>query len=197
MLARLCLNKILKLFNSTLELTSQEGIGSKFRFKLKAEFAISKEKQNIEVKNKNISTNDKPLDELEIKQSSLYDSFKILIAEDNLINMLLTKSIIKKTLPNATILEAVNGKIAIDIYLREKPDIIFMDIQMPEMNGYEVTTEIRNTIKDNLTPIIALTADNFSLDREKCFQIGMNDFIGKPMVSDAVENSLKKWLIRK
>jgi CheY-like chemotaxis protein len=72
-----------------------------------------------------------------------------------------------------------------------------MDIQMPEMNGYEVTTEIRNTIKDNLTPIIALTADNFSLDREKCFQIGMNDFIGKPMVSDAVENSLKKWLIRK
>jgi PAS domain S-box-containing protein len=190
-------NKILKLFNSTLELTSQEGIGSKFRFKLKAEFAISKEKQNIEVKNKNISTNDKPLDELEIKQSSLYDSFKILIAEDNLINMLLTKSIIKKTLPNATILEVVNGKIAIDIYLREKPDIIFMDIQMPEMNGYEVTTEIRNTIKDNLTPIIALTADNFSLDREKCFQIGMNDFIGKPMVSDAVENSLKKWLIRK
>lgn len=65
---------------------------------------------------------------------------------------------------------------------------------MPEMNGYEVTSAIRTVVNDNKTPIIALTADNFLSDREKCLKLGMNDFIGKPIETNTLENSLKKWL---
>ncbi|MCE9499628.1 MAG: DEAD/DEAH box helicase [Leptospira sp.] len=69
--------------------------------------------------------------------------FTILVAEDNLVNIMLVKAIFKKSFPNAKILQALNGKIAVELFKSEKPDIIFMDVHMPEMNGYEATREIR------------------------------------------------------
>jgi CheY-like chemotaxis protein len=82
---------------------------------------------------------------------------------------------------------------------RENPggyDIIFMDIQMPEMDGYEATQEIRNSDAPNAetVPIIAMTANVFRDDIEQCLSIGMNDHIGKPINVDDMINKLNKYL---
>jgi CheY-like chemotaxis protein len=75
---------------------------------------------------------------------------------------------------------ASNGKIAIEKLKTKSYDIILMDLQMPEMNGFEAAEYIRNTMNSK-TPIIALTADVTTVDFEKCKEIGMNDYIAKPL----------------
>jgi CheY-like chemotaxis protein/HPt (histidine-containing phosphotransfer) domain-containing protein len=120
---------------------------------------------------------------------------KILVAEDNSVNMLLSKTLIKKAIPNAIIIEAKNGQEAIDKYQAEFPALIFMDIQMPLMNGYEATEAIRALALPTHTPIIALTAGNVKGEREKCIELGMDDFIVKPITQASIYEVLKKWLI--
>ncbi|MFA4870499.1 MAG: response regulator [Pedobacter sp.] len=123
------------------------------------------------------------------------DHIQVLIAEDNAVNMLLAKTIVRRIAPNATIFEAKNGLEALELYKNTKIDIILMDIQMPEMNGYEATKKIRSVKKQNLhTPIIALTAGNVKGEKEKCFAAGMDDFISKPVVAHTIALSLKRWL---
>lgn len=122
------------------------------------------------------------------------DPIQVLIAEDNAVNMLLAKTIIRRIAPNATIFEAKNGLEALNLYKSTKIDIILMDIQMPEMNGYEATKKIRGVKHKGHTPIIALTAGNVKGEKEKCFAAGMDDFISKPVVAHTIALSLKKWL---
>lgn len=123
------------------------------------------------------------------------DHIQVLIAEDNAVNMLLAKTIVRRIAPNATIFEAKNGLEALELYKNTKIDIILMDIQMPEMNGYEATKKIRGVKKQNIhTPIIALTAGNVKGEKEKCFAAGMDDFISKPVVAHTIALSLKRWL---
>ncbi|MBP9888556.1 MAG: response regulator, partial [Leptospiraceae bacterium] len=71
---------------------------------------------------------------------------------------------------------------------------IFMDVQMPEMNGYEATIEIRNFEIDSRTPIIALTAGVGKGDSSLCLEAGMDDYASKPIKKVLLENILKKWL---
>jgi signal transduction histidine kinase/ligand-binding sensor domain-containing protein/DNA-binding response OmpR family regulator len=120
----------------------------------------------------------------------------ILIAEDNAVNMLLAKSIIENLLPNAYIVEAENGLQAVEKFIQERPDIVFMDIRMPEKNGYEAAMEIRKNdlIRGTSIPIIALTAGTAKGEREKCLEAGMNDYISKPIVQDSIQKALLKWL---
>lgn len=124
----------------------------------------------------------------------LEDPVQVLIAEDNAVNMLLAKTIVRRIAPNATIFEAKNGLEALNLYKDTKIDIILMDIQMPEMNGYEATKKIRGVKHKGHTPIIALTAGNVKGEKEKCFAAGMDDFISKPVVAHTIALSLKKWL---
>jgi signal transduction histidine kinase/DNA-binding response OmpR family regulator len=121
-------------------------------------------------------------------------SFNIIIAEDNAVNMLLAKTIVKKIAPEVVIFEATTGVEALEIYKRESIDIILMDVQMPDMNGYVATKEIRAISPQNQIPIIALTAGNVKGEREKCISSGMNDFISKPVVANTIALCLKKWL---
>lgn len=122
----------------------------------------------------------------------------ILIAEDNSVNMLLSKTLIKKAIPDVEILEAKSGLEAIEIYKNKKPNLVFMDIQMPFMNGYEATQAIRALESNDMrVPIIALTAGNVKGEKEKCLELGMDDFIVKPINQNAIYDSLKKWLIIK
>jgi CheY-like chemotaxis protein len=119
----------------------------------------------------------------------------ILIAEDHKINMLLVKTMIGKILPGARIVEAVNGINAIQEYKITNPDIIFMDIQMPEMNGYEATSEIRKLEQGKRIPIIALTAGTVVGEREKCLNAGMDDYLTKPVLKDTLQETINKWLL--
>jgi two-component system sensor histidine kinase/response regulator len=118
----------------------------------------------------------------------------ILVAEDNPVNMLLATTLIAQRLPNARILKAVDGKQAVDTFQTGQPTLIFMDIQMPQMNGYEATKAIRLLEKGKRTPIIALTAGTVQGEREKCLQLGMDDYLSKPILPTLLEKIIDKWL---
>ncbi len=126
------------------------------------------------------------------KEDISLHSPSILIVDDNKINMLLTKTLIRNKVPSSIIYEARNGKEAVDLAVENKPDIIFMDIQMPIMNGYEATTEIRKTNQNTI--IIAITAGIITGEKEKCLEVGMNDFIIKPVDKILFETTLFKWI---
>ncbi len=128
------------------------------------------------------------------KQEINRDEINILIADDNQINMMLTKSIFKNILPNAIIQEAQNGIEAVSMFVKHKPDIIFMDIQMPEMNGYKAAIEIRKFETEGHVPIVALTAGTVIGEKERCLRAGMDDYISKPVVTETIINTINKWL---
>lgn len=182
-------NKLLNLMNSHLKLKSEIGKGSCFYFDLdlktdnyllkkepSKQLAVSVEKTNILKANPNLQNS------------------KILLVEDNKINMLLLKTIIKNTIPEALIFEASNGLEAISQFENSLPDIIFMDIQMPIMNGYEATEEIRKLTLGKNVPIIAITAGTEKEERNKCIEMDMNDYISKPIVKGIIEKTLTKWI---
>jgi CheY-like chemotaxis protein len=105
-------------------------------------------------------------------------NIKILVVEDIALNQLLMKTLLDDFGFERDI--AANGKIAIEKLQTKTYDIILMDLQMPEMNGFEATEYIRNTMHSTI-PIIALTADVTTVDLEKCKAVGMNDYIAKPV----------------
>lgn len=133
-----------------------------------------------------------PLKITEASQTS--DKVSILIAEDNAINMLLAKTIIRRIAPNAVIYEAKNGLEALEYCRMNIPDLILMDVQMPEMNGYEATSNIRKLEPAITAPIIALTAGNVKSEKEKCLEAGMDDFLLKPIVESTLALAFEKWL---
>lgn len=117
---------------------------------------------------------------------------KILIVEDNKVNMLLSKTILTKIIPNVVIFEAENGSQGLSLYKSKMPDLILMDIQMPVKNGYETAIEILNFNPSAV--IIALTAGIFTGEKEKCLEIGMKDFIIKPIDKELFEEKIVKWI---
>lgn len=119
---------------------------------------------------------------------------QILIAEDNTINMQLTQIMLKELYPEAEIIEAENGKTVIERFKENRPDLILMDVQMPEYNGYYATREIRKLEDSIEIPIIALTAGSLPGQKEKCLDAGMTDFLTKPILKQTLANMLKKWL---
>ena len=117
--------------------------------------------------------------EMEIlKLDSANKNIKVLVVEDIALNQLLMKTLLDDFGFERDI--AANGKIAIEKLAANSYDIILMDLQMPEMNGFEATDYIRNKMNSKI-PIIALTADVTTVDLEKCRTVGMNDYIAKPV----------------
>jgi PAS domain S-box-containing protein len=135
-----------------------------------------------------------PLEVVLNKTEERTTGIKILVAEDNIINMFLTKAYLDELVPNVQIIEAVNGKEAVEKYKTESPDLIFMDVRMPELNGIEATKAIRILERDIEIPIIALTAGSLPGEKEKCIQAGMNDFLSKPLLKLTMAVILKKWI---
>ncbi len=132
-----------------------------------------------------------------IRQIESNRPYRILIAEDVEMNMVLIKTLIKKIIPNVEIKEARNGMEAVHIYKQESPDLILMDIQMPELDGLGATKAIKKLEQDNdeITPIVALTAGAFSDDKEKCLKAGMVDFLTKPISVKELTIVLEKFLM--
>lgn len=184
-------NRLLGLMNSKLELDSEVGKGSNFHFTLEAKLEIKDFDKNTIPKIIHFSEVENDTEKKDFQDNSNYT---VLIAEDNEVNTLLTKILIEKYLPSAKIIEAVNGKQVIDKFISEKPNLVLMDIQMPEMNGYEATREIRKLEEKPITPIIALSAGTSQEDLNECLNSGMNDFISKPILPADFELILSKWL---
>lgn len=121
-------------------------------------------------------------------------NLKVLVVEDNEINMYLTNILISNILPEAKVIEARDGEQAIALYNQEQPDIVLMDVQMPKMNGLEATKKIREAEENVEIPIIALTAGSLPGEKEKCLQAGMTDFLTKPLLKQSLSSMLNKWL---
>ena len=122
---------------------------------------------------------------------------KILVAEDNPNNMFLISSLIKNILPSAEIIQVGNGKDAVDKILEEKPKLVFMDVQMPEMDGNEATDKLRLYEKENEfshTVVIGLTAGALKEEKEKSLKSGMDEFLTKPVEIDKLRYILEKYI---
>jgi len=118
---------------------------------------------------------------------------EILIAEDNKVNQLLVIQLFKKLGYRPDVVN--DGKEALEALTRKHYHIIFMDVQMPEMDGMEATRVIRS--QNSLQPvIIALTANALKGDREECLKVGMNDYLSKPINVEELLNALKMWAPR-
>ena len=121
---------------------------------------------------------------------------KVLLVEDNPINQMVAQKMLEKVGLKAML--ADNGLEALKLLKEQSFDLVLMDCQMPEMDGFDATREIRKldikTLNEQRLPIVAMTANVMSGDRERCLEVGMDDYIGKPVQRDHLEAVLRKWL---
>jgi PAS domain S-box-containing protein len=123
-------------------------------------------------------------------------SLRVLLAEDNAVNQKVATRILERL--GATVDVAKNGVEALNAATRQRFDLILMDCQMPEMDGFQATGAIRASEAPGgrRTPIIALTANAMQGDRERCVDAGMDDYLPKPVRSDELSLMLEKWVPR-
>ncbi len=167
---------LIQLMGGELELKSKEGIGSEFHFVLKL---------NIGTKNETLK------ETYQSKRSSHIRRPVILVIEDNYLNQKLAKNVLNNF--DFDVELASNGQIGLEMLKLKSYDLILMDIQMPELDGYQTTKIIRSILKLN-TPIIAMTAHSIVGEKEKCIAAGMNDFISKPFNPDTLYHKIIKKL---
>ncbi|MBL8214001.1 MAG: response regulator [Bryobacterales bacterium] len=118
---------------------------------------------------------------------------RILVAEDNLINQRVASTLLRKL--GCAVELAANGREAVEMVMRGNFDLVFMDCQMPEMDGLQATAQIREMgepARD--VPIIALTAGAAEVDRVRCFSAGMNDYLSKPVEAEELRQMARRWL---
>ena len=126
-----------------------------------------------------------------------YTGCRVLLVEDNEINIEVARELLGVV--GIQVETAVNGKLAVENVLEREPDyydLIFMDIQMPVMNGYEAAKAIRSSGRKDLEaiPIVAMTADAFADDIRKSEEAGMNGHISKPVDIERLEEALRNWM---
>ncbi len=135
-------------------------------------------------------------EEDDIDDTQAMEPLDILVAEDNETNQNYIEYILDDF--DATYTIASNGQEAVEQWSSRNPRIVFMDVSMPGMNGYEATAKIRELEEKTghaRTPIIALTAHTLSGDKEKCLDAGMDDYMSKPVSVDNIRDMLAKWEI--
>ncbi|NNC49774.1 MAG: response regulator [Flaviramulus sp.] len=173
-------NKIVALFDSKIELDSEVGIGSTFGF------VISFKIDHKAIEAIKIKKDDNKLANSDSK------NIRILIAEDNKINQIVTSNLLKKQNFQFDIVD--NGLKAYEAFKSNKYDLILMDINMPVMDGYDATMEIRKV--NNQIPIIALTASHQDELLDNKLDIGFDDIITKPFDNDLFFSSISRLLER-
>lgn len=120
---------------------------------------------------------------------------KILIVEDNPLNMRLLEMVLRAK--NYTLLKATDGEEALDIAMRERPDLIIMDMQLPKMNGLEVTRKLREAPTFNHTPIIAITAYVMKGDKERVIESGCDAYLSKPINTRQLPEMIAGMLLQR
>ncbi len=181
--------QLTELQGGTIDVESVENQGSIFKVKIPFKSSSKEKIENIKLKN---DLSDIDLSTLNIPTA------KILLIDDNPINQSLSIQTILEYNPHIKIDTAENGKIGIHKLLANDYDLILMDIQMPEMNGYQTCKYIREHLKEgkNKIPIIALTADVLIDNQNKIIEAGMNDFIYKPFKALELFQKMEKLNIK-
>jgi len=170
--------ELIHLMNGELTASSILGHGSTFAFNIPLKFADESEIiSHIEPKDENLELT----------------SHHILLVEDNEINQVVASEKLKHYGIEVTI--APNGLEAVEMFKNRTFDLIFMDLQMPVMDGFEATRQIRSLQSGSTVPIIALSAAAMKEDRDLALQAGMNDHISKPIITSDLEKILQRYLI--
>jgi CheY-like chemotaxis protein len=117
---------------------------------------------------------------------------RVLIAEDNVINQRVAARFIEKLGCQADVV--ANGVEAVEAAMAVRYDLILMDCQMPEMDGFAATERIRTNERDGHVPIVALTASALVGDRERCLSAGMDDYLAKPVTARDIATICSRWL---
>jgi len=156
---------------------SRELEGSTFSFSLPVVIADSASYQAAHPDEEQETYSNKPL--------------QILLAEDNRMNQLVARRIFEKI--GYTIDMADNGALALEKMAMKHYDLVFMDIQMPEMDGLEATRHIMQKYGEDAPPVIAMTANVLSENETECKQAGMRDFLSKPFTIDRLEAVINRW----
>lgn len=173
--------QIVETLGGTFEVSSEIGKGSTFTFSLPL-------KRCFEYVDSDTSFSDKKTTSEETLKN--LSQLKLLLVEDHTVNQLIFEAILKKQ--NLTTDIVRNGKEAIEAVEKKQYDVIFMDCNMPIMDGYEATTLIRQMPLPKQPYIIAMTANAMEGDKDKCFEVGMNDYMSKPIDFDNVISHLLK-----
>jgi signal transduction histidine kinase/ActR/RegA family two-component response regulator len=171
--------KIIEAMQGSITVTSTENIGTTFQVILPFEKGDSLTKRTSYN-----SQNDKVV---------LRDIGKVLIAEDNNVNQIVISSFLKKLKIDHEIVE--NGELAVEKVKAHNYDLVLMDISMPVMNGFDATIKIREFNLD--IPIFCLSANVFNEDRERAFEVGMNEFLQKPIQKNEFITLLNKYVSKK
>jgi CheY-like chemotaxis protein len=166
--------RLAELMSGTITVSSTPGKGSIFTFRV------------------NLTATDAPATagSAEAGTETNIDHLRVLVAEDNTTNQKLIKLIFQKL--NLPVTIAGNGLEALKLANDEPWDVIFMDLQMPEMGGIDATKAIRSGQGPSRdTPVFALTANAFEDDKRACFEVGMNGFMAKPLRLSELEATLR------
>lgn len=183
---------LLDLMGGRIKVHSEVGSGTEFHFAIEClavdqtSFQVAQDENEFQ-KELLVNFNQSTLGEI---------SPNILIVEDNEMNRDLLKRMIFKYIPKAHIVEAVDGLEGVRFFRETKPNLVFMDVQMPNMDGLEATTEIRKQSPGIKVPIVALTAGALYEERKKCFDVGMDQFLTKPIDILALNQILFFYLNR-
>jgi CheY-like chemotaxis protein len=121
-------------------------------------------------------------------------SLRILLAEDNAVNQRVAQRMLQKM--GHEVVVAVNGRTAVDAITESRFDLVLMDVQMPEMDGFEATSAIRaleKQLRRDSMPVVAMTAHAMSGDREMCLSAGMDDYLAKPIDAAALSAVIEKF----
>lgn len=168
--------KLVEMMNGKIWAESKENEGSMFGFSLPLEM---------------VSVDTSLVEQPEKQLFRLQHRLNILLAEDNKMNQLIAGKTFKKIGYDIDI--ADNGRVAIEMFEQKDYDLIFMDIQMPEMDGLQAARTLLSKHPGTCPPIIAMTANVLSEDEERCREAGMSDFISKPFTIERLEDVIYKW----
>lgn len=168
-------SKIVELYGGKLEVDSVEGEGSSFYFTI--QLGVQNQPKKF-------------LNEDKVKELPRLDGIRILLAEDNPINMMIAKSVLKNW--GIELTEAVNGKIALDKYNEGEFDLLLIDLEMPEMDGFELLTEIRKT--NSNIPGIAFTAALFENMLAHLVNKGFTDYVQKPFRPEDLHGKISQYV---
>ncbi|MFN2355177.1 MAG: response regulator [Desulfopila sp.] len=183
-------SELCRLLGGEINLHSSENQGARFWFTIPFTHA-KKNQQELE------KADHGTIISSSLTHEELFKDIKILLAEDDHINKMLALALLEKA--NFTVRTVDNGLDAVEQLEHTQYDIILMDIQMPEMDGYEATRIIRQREQHQgrYTPIVAMTAHAISGDREKCLQAGMDEYTTKPIDATELYATLEKLLLNR
>jgi CheY-like chemotaxis protein len=179
--------RLVELMGGRIEVTSTAGAGSTFSFDLPliAEGTVSPSLQARRPEREASPAGTRPL---------TGGSMRVLLVEDNPVNQRVASHMLQRL--GCIVEVADHGGQAIERLSRNRYDLVLMDCQMPEMDGLEATRLIRDTgsaVLDHAVPIVAMTANAFSEDRERCLAAGMNDFLSKPVGLEQLREMVTRW----